>query len=84
MSLKKLIKYLKNIPISSEANKIFINLFIKTKLKLKKLFIFRKINNKMALNQDDIVVAIGIIMNPTSLKNIILINIFNKTDVREI
>ena len=84
MSLKKLIKYLKNIPISSEANKIFINLFMKTKLKLKKLFIFRKINNKMALNQDDIVVAIGIIMNPTSLKNIILINIFNKTDAREI
>tara|TARA_B110000967_G_scaffold87987_1_gene90611 strand:- start:56 stop:310 length:255 start_codon:yes stop_codon:yes gene_type:complete len=84
MSLKKLIKYLKNIPISSEANKIFINLFMKTKLKLKKFFIFRKINNKMALNQDDIVVAIGIIMNPTSLKNIILINIFNKTDAREI
>ena len=33
----------------------------------------------MALNQDDIVVAIGIIINPTSLKKITLINTFNKT-----
>ena len=55
-----------------------------TKLKLNKFFVFRKINNKIALNQDDIVVAIGIIMNPTSLKKIILINIFSKTDVKEI
>ena len=55
-----------------------------TKLKLNKFFVFKKINNKMALNQDDIVVAIGIIINPTSLKKIILINIFNNTDVREI
>jgi hypothetical protein len=55
-----------------------------TKLKLNKFFVFRKINNKIALNQDDIVVAIGIIINPTSLKKIMLINMFNKTDVREI
>ena len=38
------------------------------KLKLNKFFVFRKINNKVALNQDDMVVAIGIIINPTSLK----------------
>jgi hypothetical protein len=55
-----------------------------TKLKLNKFFFFKKINNKIALNQDDIVVAIGIIINPTSLKKIILINIFNKIDIREI
>ena len=55
-----------------------------TELKLNKFFVFRKINNKMALNQDDIVVAIGIIMNPISLKKIMLINMFNKTDIREI
>ena len=55
-----------------------------SKLKLNKFFVFKKINNKMALNQDDIVVAIGIIINPTSLKKIILTNIFNKTDVKEI
>ena len=55
-----------------------------TKLKLNKFLVFKKTNNKIALNQDDIVVAIGIIMNPTSLKKIILINIFNKTEVREI
>ena len=54
------------------------------KLKLNKFFVFRKINNRMALDQDDIVVAIGIIINPISLKKIMLINIFNKTDVREI
>ena len=75
---------LKNIPISIEDIKILINLFINTKLNPNKFFVFRKINNKMALNQDDIVVAIGIIMNPTSLKKIILINMFNKTDVSEI
>ena len=38
----------------------------------------------MALNQDDIVVAIGIIINPTSLKKTTLINTFNKTEVKEI
>ena len=57
---------------------------MKTKLKLNKFFVFKKINNKIALNQDDIVVAIGIIMNPTSLKKRILINMFKTTDVREI
>ena len=61
-----------------------INLFINNELKLNKFFIFRKINNKIALNQDDIVVAIGIIMNPASLKKVILINTFNKTEVKEI
>ena len=76
--------YLKNIPINTEANKILINLFKNTKLKLNKSFIFKKINNKMALNQDDILVAIGIIINPTSLKKTTLINTFNKTEVKEI
>ena len=57
---------------------------MKTKLKLNMFFVFRKINNKMALNQDDIVVAIGMIINPISLKKIILINIFKKTEVSEI
>ena len=55
-----------------------------TGLKLNKFFVFRKTNNKIALNQDAIVVAIGIIMKPTSPKKIILINMFNKTDVKEI
>tara|TARA_B100000787_G_scaffold68214_1_gene50132 strand:+ start:299 stop:505 length:207 start_codon:yes stop_codon:yes gene_type:complete len=67
-----------------EANKILINLFMNIKLKLNKFFFFRKMNNKIALNQEDIVVAIGIIMNPTSLKKIILIKIFNKTEIKEI
>ena len=72
------------MPINTEANKILINLFKNTKLKLNKFFVFRKINNKMALNQDDIVVAIGIIINPTSLKKTTLINTFNKTEIKEI
>ena len=57
---------------------------MKTKLKLNKFFVFRKINNKIALNHDAIVVAIGIIMKPTSRKKIMLINMFNKTEVKEI
>ena len=64
--------------------RILINLTIKTKLKLNKLLIFKKINSKTALTQDDIVVAIGIIKNPTSLKKTMLINTFNKTEVKEI
>ena len=66
------------------ATKILINLSIKVKLKLNKFSFFKKINKKIALNQDDIVVAIGIIIKPTALKKIILINIFNKTEIREI
>ena len=54
------------------------------KLKLNKFFVFKKINNKEALNQDDIVVAIGIIINPTSSKKTTLINTFNKTEIKEI
>ena len=57
---------------------------MKNKLKLNKFFVFRKINNKIALNQDDIVVAIGMIKNPTCLKRATLISMFNKTDVKEI
>ena len=57
---------------------------MKIKLKLNKFSFFKKINNKKALNQDDIVVAMGMIINPTSLKKIILINTFNMTDVRDI
>ena len=55
-----------------------------TKLKLNKFFVFKKVNNKKALNQDDMVVAIGIIIKPTSLKKIMLIIMFSKTDAKEI
>ena len=64
--------------------RILINLTVKTKLKLNKLFIFKKINNNTALSQDDIVVAMGIIKNPVSLKKTILIITFNKTEAKEI
>ena len=65
------------------AAKILINLSMKIKLKLNKFFFFKKINKKIALNQDDIVVAIGIIIKPICLKKIILINIFSKTEIKE-
>ena len=67
-----------------DAIKILINLSIKIKLKLNKFFFLSKINKNIALNQDDIVVAIGIIIKPISLKKVILIKIFNKTEIREI
>ena len=43
---------------------ILINLFKNTLLKLNKLSFFKKKNNTIQLNQDDIVVAIGIIIKP--------------------
>ena len=61
-----------------------MNLLIKIKLKLNSFLFCKKINNKIALNQEDIVVAIGIIMKPISLKKAILIIIFNKTEINEI
>ena len=72
------------IPIIIEENKILKNLEINTKLKLKKLSFFKKINNKIELNQEDIVVAIGIIIKPIFLKKITLISTFNKTETNEI
>ena len=50
------------------AIKILINLFINKKLKLNKLFFFKKINNIIELNHEEILVAIGIIINPKLLK----------------
>ena len=41
-------------------------------------------NNSNALNQDEMVVAIGMIIKPICLKKITLINTFNKTDNNEI
>ena len=63
---------------------ILINLEKKIKLNLNNLSFFKKINNKIELNQDDIVVAMGIIINPIFLKKITLIMIFNKTETNEI
>ena len=67
-----------------DAIKILMNLSIKIKLKLNRFFFLSKINKNIALNQEDIVVAIGIIIKPISLKKVTLIKIFNKTEIREI
>ena len=53
-------------------------------LNLNKFSFFKKINNKIELNQEAIVVAIGIIINPIFWKKIILIKTFSKTDIKEI
>jgi len=67
-----------------DAIKILMNLSIKIKLKLNRFFFLSKINKNIALNQEDIVVAIGMIIKPISLKKVTLIKIFNKTEIREI
>jgi hypothetical protein len=53
-------------------------------LKAKKSFFLEKINKIIALNQEEIEVAIGIIINPNFLKNKILIKTFNKTETKDI
>ena len=47
---------------------ILKNRFIKNLLKLNKLLFLRKKYNNIKLNQEEILVAIGIIINPTDLK----------------
>ena len=51
-----------------DAQVILKNCFRKISLNLKKFFFLRKINKIIELNQDEIVVAIGIIIKPTVLK----------------
>ena len=60
--------YLKNTPITIEAKIIFKNLIRNTLLNSNKSLFFKKINKIIELNQDEIVVAIGIIIKPMLLK----------------
>ena len=53
-------------------------------LKYNNPLFLRKTNSINELNQEEIVVAIGMIINPTSLKNEILITIFKMTEINEI
>ena len=53
-------------------------------IKSKKIFFLRKINKIIELNQDEIVVAIGIIIKPTVLKYNTLIIIFKNTEITDI
>ena len=64
-------------------NKILKNLFIKIRLKLKKLSFLKKANKSKTLNKDEMVVAIGIIIKPICLKKTTLIIIFNKTEPKK-
>ena len=83
-TVKNKIKNLKNTPIKIDVIVILKKRSTKRLLNLKKLFFFRKINNKIELNQEEIVVAIGIIIKPIELKYITLIKIFKNTDTTDI
>ena len=63
-----MITYLKKTPIKNDENDILINLIIKISLNLNRSLFFRKINNNIELNQEEILVAIGIIIKPLLLK----------------
>ena len=60
--------YLKNIPIITDEKIIFKKLIKKFELNSNKFLFFRKINNIIELNHEEIDVAIGIIIKPISLK----------------
>jgi DNA polymerase elongation subunit (family B) len=66
--LKYVIRKLKNIAINKEAIIIFTNLTKNILLKEKRFLFFKKVKSDMALSHDEIVVAIGIMINPISLK----------------
>ena len=55
----------------------------KTLSKIKYFFLIKKLNNIAALNHDDIVVAIGIIINPVSGKKYKLIQTLIITEYKE-
>ena len=54
--------------MSTEENMIFKKRLIKILLKLNKSLFFRNKNKIIKLSQEEIVVAIGIIINPIDLK----------------
>ena len=56
------------MPIKKETKIIFKNLDRKILLNSNNLFFFRKINKTIELNHEEIVVAMGIMINPTLLK----------------
>ena len=62
---------------------ILIKLIKNILLKENKFLFFKKIKSKNAFNHDEIVVAIGMIINPIDLKKIILIKIFVETEIIE-
>ena len=66
--LKYVIRKLKNIAINKEAIIIFTNLTKNILLKEKRSLFFKKAKSKIAFSHDEIVVAIGIMINPISLK----------------
>ena len=56
------------MPIIIDTKIIFVNLIKNILLNWNKSLFFKKINNNIELNHDEIVVAIGIIIKPILLK----------------
>ena len=61
-------RYLNTKPIKIDAKTILKKFLIKILLNENNFLLFRYINKIIELNQDEIDVAIGIIINPISLK----------------
>ena len=61
-------RYLNTKPIKIDAKIILKKFLIKILFNENNFLLFRYINNIIELNQDEIDVAIGIIINPKSLK----------------
>ena len=61
-------RYSKTKPIEIEAKRILKKFFIKILLNENNLLLLKNINKIIELNQDEMDVAIGIIINPISLK----------------
>ena len=74
-------KYCKDCNFMADKNMVE---WIQQNKKISWLFLCKLINKKIALNHEDIEVAIGIIKKPISLKKIILIKIFRNTEAKEI
>ena len=68
ITVKQNPKELKNKAINIDAPHILIKLIRNILLKENKFLFFRKINSNNAFSQDEIVVAIGMMMKPISLK----------------
>ena len=67
-----------------DAKIILKNLIKNILLNENKFLFFKKINNIIELNQEEIVVAIGIIIKPKLLKKYRLKQMFRATEIKEI
>ena len=63
---------------------VLIKLIKNSSLNWNNFFNLKKVNKIIELNHEEIVVAMGIMINPILLKKYRLIKIFNNTEIKEI